>query len=177
MDTSRGSPTKAEHEALVKDNKDQAAMGRSPGAGPHLGGSFAPPLSDELLAKYKAMVEALAASPVKEAMEKLLHCCGVWWDLPESNNGSKPHPVGVGVIRNLDEAHKRALWDHIPWSHRSNPKDAADQPIRGELDHIGELFDTISNDSQRDLRNAAHHLLWHVVELDLDREPMTTDKI
>lgn len=146
-------------------------------AQPHIGGSFAPPLSDELLAKYKAMVEALQPSPVKDAMEKLLHCCGVWWDLPESNNGSTPHPVGVGVVRHLDEAHKRALWDHIPWSHRSTePKIGAFGP-NGELDHMAEILETISNDTQRDLRNAAHHLLWHVVELDLDREPMTTDKL
>lgn len=27
------------------------------------------------------------------------------------------------------------------------------------------------------LRDAAHHLLWHVIELDLDREPITKDKL
>ncbi len=178
MDNSRGgSPTTEEMDRLKSDNKGQAARGRSPGSGPQTGGSFAPPLSDELLAKYKVMVEALTPSPVKDAMEKLLHCCGVWWELPDSNNGSRPHPVGVGAIRHLDEAHKKALWDHIPWSHRSNGKDVNGNPIKGELDHMQDLLETISNETQRDLRNAAHHLLWHVIELDLDREPITSDKL
>ncbi len=130
---------------------------------PGMGGSFAPPLSDALLAKYKAMVQALAPSPAKDAMAQLLHCCGVWWELPESNGASRPHASGRGTVVNLTEANKAALWDHIPWAH--------------EIEGMKALFETIQPDQQRNLRNAAHHLLWHVIELDLDREPVTTDKL
>jgi hypothetical protein len=41
------------------------------------------------------------------------------------------------------------------------------------------LLDTLPSDtpSQKSLRDAAFHLLWHVVELDKDREPITADKL
>lgn len=130
---------------------------------PRIGGSFAPPLSDELIAKYTHMVDDLPPSPVKDGMSVLLHCCGVWWDLPESNGTKQPHGSGTGTITNLEDDHKKALWDHIPWDH--------------ELNSIQALFDTIDPETQRDLRNAAFHLLWHVKELNLDREPLTTDKL
>ena len=145
---------------------------------PHMGGSFAPPLSDELIAKYEAMIDALSADdPIRDAMTKLLHCCGVWWDLPESKRAGSPHMSGRGSVVPLEHEHKAALFDAIPWSHRSLPRDAQGNPTRGELDHMGDLFETISNETRRELRDAAHHLLWHVHELDLDREPITTDKL
>lgn len=146
---------------------------------PRMGGSFAPPLSDELLAKYKAMCGALPdESPVRDAMAKLLRCCGVWWELPEPNGtASRPHQSGVGTVVDMHDDHKKALWDHIPWSHRSLPKNDKGEPVKGELDHIQELFDTIDPASAKDLRDAVHHLLWHVVELDLDREPLTKDRL
>lgn len=43
------------------------------------------------------------------------------------------------------------------------------------LDH--ELFDSIDPVAQKDLRNAAFHCLWVARELDLGREPITTDKL
>jgi len=131
---------------------------------PRVGGSFAPPLTDELLMKYEALVNDLDPQfPVRDAMVKLLDCCKQWWDLPESVGEGKPHPSGRGNIVGLDEPIKKALWDHIPWSH--------------ELKAFGVLFDGIDPVKQKELRDAAHHLLWHVVELDLDREPITTDKL
>jgi len=127
------------------------------------GGSFAPPLTDELIAKYEAMAEA-ADGPIRDAMMTCLACVKQWWDLPESSvNGSHEHPSGQGVIIPLDDPIAKELWDAIPWQH--------------EIDAMAKLFDTIDPAADRELRNAAHHLLWHVVELNLDREPITADKL
>lgn len=131
---------------------------------PQAGGSFAPPLSDETLARYRAMTDGLPASPVKDALAALLHCCGVWWDLPEPTGPARgPHRSGVGAVVRLDADHAAALDPHIPWAH--------------EIEAYKVLFDGISNETAKPLRDAAHHLLWHVVELDLGREPLTADKL
>ena len=125
------------------------------------GGSFAPPLNDDLVANYKAMAEALPAdSQIRDAMLKLHTCCAQWWELPESTGGGKPHASGRGTIIGLDEPIKKALWEAIPW--------------RTELDAMAKLFDGIDAIKQKPLRDAAHHLLWHANELDLDREPITS---
>jgi hypothetical protein len=127
-----------------------------------VGGSFAPPLSDELLAKYERI--ALDASgPVGDALLSLLICVKTWWELPFSGpEGSEPHPSGTGTIVPLDAPIATALYDHIPWDH--------------ELKGIQELFDGIPVE-KKELRNAAFHLLWHVKELNMDREPITSDLI
>lgn len=127
-----------------------------------IGGSFAPPLTDELLAKYESLASA-ADAPVRDAMSTLLACVRKWWNLPYSGpTGSTPHPSGVGTIIPLDAPIAAELEPHIPWGH--------------EIAAIQGLFDAIPVE-QRDLRNAAFHLLWHVKELDLDREPITSDLI
>lgn len=190
----------------------------------YLGGTFAPPLSDEALAKYEKMAAQFPdRSQIKEAFLKLLACCKQWWELPESSGAeARAHPVGVGVIVPLETSIADSLWEAIPW--------------KDELKAYGKLFDTIQQveanhntqkldgwyaalasaepemfkrlservggqpplnwkeqvltaaEKHRDsiprpkledtsLRNAAFHLLWHVVELDLDREPLTSDKL
>jgi hypothetical protein len=128
-----------------------------------IGGSFAPPVSDETLASYDRQIAALPDSPIKSALQTCLTCVKQWWELPESTGGGRPHPVGVGYIVDLDKQHQATLWEAIPWKH--------------EIEAIQKLFDDIPADTQRDLRNMAFHLLWHVKELDLDREPMTADKL
>jgi hypothetical protein len=128
------------------------------------GGSFAPPLTDELLAKYSSMIDGLAAqSPIRDAMAKLLACCKQWWGLPESTGKGEPHPSGRGSIVDLDEAIKKTLWEAIPW--------------KEELQMYGLLFERIDAVKEKPLRDAAHHLLWHGFELEMDREPITMDKL
>lgn len=127
-----------------------------------IGGSFAPPLSDELLTAYEAHA-AKADAPVRDAMTSLLTCVRKWWDLPYSGPaGSSPHPSGVGTIIPLDAPIAAELEPHIPWPH--------------EIAAIQGLFDSIPAE-HRNLRNAAFHLLWHVKEIDLDREPITSDLV
>ena len=127
---------------------------------------LAPPLTDELLVQYKTLAES-ASPEIKEAMVTLLNCCLKWWDLPESTTASgqvvnAANGKGTKVVSLADDI-KQSLDQDIPWTR--------------ELNGMGELFDSIDPVSQRDLRNAAYHLLWHVKELDADREPLTHDKL
>ena len=62
-----------------------------------IGGSFAPPLSDELLAKYKATIDALPPSPLKDAMGVCHNVCAKWWELPDSPGAGVPHPTGAPI--------------------------------------------------------------------------------
>ena len=126
------------------------------------GGNFAPPFTDQKLDAYKALAES-AAPEIKDAMLVLHHCVAKWWNLPESTGAGKPHASGRGLMVPLDDSIKADLDDHIPW-----PK---------ELAAYGQLFESISNETHKPLRDAAFHLLWGVQELNLDREPMTTDKL
>ena len=139
------------------------------------GGSFAPPLSDDLLASYQQMTDALPAqSPIRDAMGKLLACCKLWWELPESTGNGRPHPSGRGLIIDLDKQIADSLWDAIPWGGQKL-EDGTVAP--DELGGYGKLFDSIDPKKDRELRNAAFHLLWHVTELHLDREPLSSDKL
>jgi hypothetical protein len=130
-----------------------------------VGGSFAPPLTDELLASYQALIEKVPdKTQLKEALVDCMACCRKWWELPESTGGvTTPHLSGRGVMVDLDDNIKADLWDHIPWEE--------------EIATIAKLFDGIDPVADSSLRHAAFHLLWHVKELDLDREPITMDKI
>jgi len=126
-----------------------------------IGGSFAPPFTDDNLAAYKALAEGLEPqSPIRDAMLKLWAMASAWWEQPESTGDGRPHPSGRGVIVELDAPIADALWEAIPWDH--------------ELKAFGALFETLP---AGDLRNAAFHLLWLGWELFRDREPITTDKL
>lgn len=129
------------------------------------GGTFAPPLTDEKLAEYKAMIDALPAdSQVKDVCGKLYACTLQWWELPESvDTATRKHQSGRGVITELDADVQKKLWDAIPWDY--------------ELQVYAKVLEGISNETDKPLRDAAHHLLWHVCELNLDREPLTADKL
>jgi hypothetical protein len=130
--------------------------------GPFVGGSFAPPLTDEQLGKYESLGRELAEnSPERDAYEACLKCCKEWWFLPESDTPATPHPL-LGSdypFNRLDQATSDALWDHIPWEHEI------------------EAFKTLFANLQGEVRDAAHHLLWHAAELCLNREPMTNDRV
>lgn len=130
----------------------------------HVGGSFAPPLTDELLTRYAA-VATQAEPQVADALNALLKCVRAWWELPESTAAGSPHPSGRGMIVELEKGVASSLWPLIPWGH--------------EIAAIQGLFDKLPSDTdaQKALRNAAFHLLWHVIELDKDREPITNDKV
>jgi hypothetical protein len=84
-------------------------------------------------------------------------------ETPDSVQPGTPHPSGRGVIVPLEDAEIQRIWDVVPWME--------------ELKMYGQLFEKISATEQRDLRNAAFHLLWFGKELCSDREPITNDKL
>ena len=137
-----------------------------------VGGSFAPPLTNALLKRYGEIANALPRSALQDALHRLLDCVEKWWQLPDPVNAQRMvHPVGHirtrdGMIQTaflipLSPEHAAALGDLIPWPH--------------ELDAYGVLFDGISPTQEKEKRGAAFHLLWFVRELELGREPITSD--
>lgn len=129
-----------------------------------VGGSFAPPFSDENLAAYRDLIDGLPPqSPIRDALAQLYKMALAWWNAPESTGEGKPHPSGRGIIVDLDAPIAASLWEFVPWDH--------------ELEAFAKLFETISPTTEAPLRNAAHHLLWLGWELFRDREPITTDKL
>ena len=132
--------------------------------GPLKGGSFAPPLTDAKINQYRGIINSHEPGPLKDAMQTLLACCEKWWDLPEAaGTAAWAHPSGKGQVVTLQDDHAAELFGLIPWEH--------------ELNAMQSLFDSIDPVAKRDLRNCAFHLLWYVKELEMDREPLTNDKL
>ncbi len=165
-----GNPTEDEQKKLARSSKFASAAGVPPSLAPRIGGSFAPPLSPEKLVEYRRLAED-APPQIREAMGKLcdmmeaLHA----HDLPplraqrEQGNGT-PHPSGAPiVILPLSREIIDDLDPHVPW--------------KEENEMYAALFEQIDPIEQRDLRNAAHHLLWFAIELFLDRHPLTADNL
>lgn len=132
---------------------------------------FAPPLTDALLARYKAVVEhSPMSAEVRDAMASCLRCVEAWWELPESGRrGDLWKTVHRGKevefeVKPLEKEHVAALDAVTPWPREldtlSTPK--ADG-----------LFDSLEGE----VRDVAFHLLWHAKEIALDREPVTQDKL
>lgn len=133
---------------------------------------FAPPLSDELLAQYKTLIDIVPNEELRDALLSCYNCVMAWWNLPESkrNDGlwfeikHKDEEKRLKVIPLEDEQIKQ-LWDATPWMRELNllstPQDDG-------------LFDKIKGTN---LRNAAFHLLWYAKEISLDREPITEERL
>jgi hypothetical protein len=156
-----------------KKKPDRAAPRRLPAYGDRLPvACFAPPLTDDSLKAYAALVGGTdPTSALGEALRNLLNCVKEWWGLPESKRtdgrvfelSHKGKRLELATVP-LEEEHKEALSDHIPWDHElaglSNEKATG-------------LFDNLNGP----LRDCAFHLLWYVKELNADREPMTADNL
>jgi hypothetical protein len=128
----------------------------------YIGGSFAPPLDADKLATYNALAHD-APEQIGEAMHKLIDMVTRFQQNPCSGAECKPHPVGVGHIQHLEESEVKRIWDAVPW--------------KEECDMYAKLFDGIDAATNKELRDAAHHLLWFAYELTADREPCTCDKL
>lgn len=127
-----------------------------------IGGTFAPPLDEPLLRRYEEAA-GRGGEKVREAMNKLIHMLRTFWQTPRSRLPGRDHPSGRGVIVPLEDAEIKRIWDVVPWME--------------ELDVYAGWFDQIDPIRERELRNAAFHLLWFAKELHLDREPMTADQL
>lgn len=123
-------------------------------------GSFAPPLTEETIKDYARLADK-ARPEVLDAMQTLLRLVAKWWGLPISKAQAVDHNSGVGKAIPLTSDLQEELFEDIPWMH--------------ELDGMGVLFEKIpTNGVNKEIRNAAFHLLWHAKELCLDREPICT---
>lgn len=124
-----------------------------------LGGSFAPPIDEEKLSAYQNLFDGCDDPKTKDALNTLARCAWHWLKLPDSEDTARrPHPVGVGTIVPLSQPIMDELFDDIPWD--------------DELEIYQRRLDSLP---EGDLRNAAFHVLWFVKELNLDREPITSD--
>jgi len=123
--------------------------------------AFAPPLDADKLNFYADLISQLPGdSRLGVALTDLHACVSKWWGLPESTGSSTPHPCGRGTVVTLDSDVEATLGPLTPQ--------------KAELAEMSKLLDTIPAGA---LRNAAFHLLWHVTELSLGREPITRDKL
>jgi hypothetical protein len=126
------------------------------------GGSFAPPLDAKKLAAYRKLAKAEGGA-VGDAMTALCDMAETFQKTPASKREGKPHPSGRGMIVRLEDAEVERIDPVVPWPH--------------ECEMYAKLFDGIDPQARKELRDAAHHLLWFAVELTNDREPLTSDRL
>lgn len=133
---------------------------------------FAPPLTDEKLAKYESIVATTdPMTQVGDMLRKCLACVKAWYVLPESKRTdvdrfktTRDGKEVTYVTTPLEDEHVKALWDVTPWM--------------TELDVCSNTTDTGLFDSLTgEFRDCAFDLLWHTKEITLDREPLTQDRI
>lgn len=126
------------------------------------GGSFAPPLTPEKLNSYTELANT-ANDIVKEIMLKLIAMIKHFNLTPSSPLVGTEHATKLALIIPLEDKEIERIWDVIPWEY--------------EIDSYSAVCDSISNETHKDLRNAAFHLIWFARELCADREPITNDKL
>lgn len=126
-----------------------------------IGGSFAPPMTDHKLTRYRELANECEDARVKEAVLKLADMVEFFQKTPESKEPGKLHPTGKMVVVPLAKAEVERIWDHVPWEY--------------ECQALQKLFDEIPVRSP--MRTPAFHLLWYAFELTKDREPLTSDRL
>lgn len=127
-----------------------------------VGGCFAPLLDVAGLDRYEQLSEACDNQQVKDYMRQLITMLRVFWETSESTETPVTHWSGA-AMRSLEDAEIQRIWDVVPWE--------------SDLDAMSAVFDTISDVTDKELRNAAFHLVWYGRELTADREPLTSDKL
>ncbi len=126
---------------------------------------LAPPLTDVKLAKYAALGTQLVGEIASE-YARCLACVKAWWELPESKLPAVKFtavkgghtPAEMHVVP-LEAGHIASLDAVTPW-------------LR-ELETLKTLFDVLTGE----VRDAAFALLWYAIEISLDREPVTQEKL
>lgn len=139
---------------------------------------FAPPIDASRLERYKALATIADPGPIEDAYRQLLAMVEKFQETPESRERGIPlqteytrspfqdadgKPKPPPKIVPLEQAEVNRMWDFVPWPH--------------EINAMAALFERIPNESRKELRDAAFHLIWFARELCLDREPMTQDKL
>jgi hypothetical protein len=161
---------------------------------------FARPLTDGLIEQYRTLIDSLdSQSPLRDALDALWQCCHAWWQIPDPVGTAKKtldvtihdkhgNPLPSPQLQMMDGDHVRQLWDLVPWEHELEAikplllqldADAAERNAERENAWRNEvelaLFAKLLPGEDRDVFLTA--LLWHVIELDHDQEPLTSDKL
>lgn len=132
---------------------------------------FAPPIDSAKLDEYEKLASQ-ATGPVADSIGQLIAMVRLFLETPKSTRPAET--VHLRAVRDgktitsascipLEDAEVERIWDAVPWEH--------------ELDAMGQLFESISNETHKPLRDAAYHLLWYGRELTRDREPMTVEML
>jgi hypothetical protein len=80
------------------------------------GGSFAPPLTDDLLERYEAAA-AKAPRMEKETLEGLIQMARTFRETGPSKLKAHPHPAGVGTLTKLEQEEVDRIDPVVPWQH------------------------------------------------------------
>lgn len=113
-----------------------------------IGGCFAPPLDDELLARYRERIDAVPRGRLRDALETLHACCERWWQ-----TASRASRARTTAVVDLDSEQAAALDDLIPWSAASNGTGTPD-----ELEAIQAMLDGIQVEAAQ--RNSERVTAW-----------------
>ena len=138
----------------------------------YLGGSFAPPLTDETLESYRRLLFELPASPEKDGIAYVAPSSETWWELPEPQGTLRlEHPFGPIVVT-LQEDHKVILDELIPWEHELRSLGCFRQP---GLFHRIEA-DAVDYNSPK-LQDWTRRVYEHVTALYFPSDPQTYARI
>jgi hypothetical protein len=111
-----------------------------------IGGAFAPPLNDALLAEYREIIDAMPGSPAKDAMDELYACVMKWWELPQSERAPIVGPHSPIVM--LDKGISKKLDPYVPWQETLDYLKELFQKIEAE---IGEAASPLCEQWRRDV--------------------------
>lgn len=85
--------------------------------------TFAPALSDDLIAQARALFDAVPArTRERDVLDELHRCVAAWWEAPDSA-GTRMTPKvlspggAAAPLTALDRYVELSLWDAIPWEH------------------------------------------------------------
>ncbi len=128
--------------------------------GPH---AYAHELTDAELASYLDLANKADAA-IKEAMLELYDLVKKWWDIPVSKTPKTP--VHVLTAAGL-------LHDHSTHQLLDEESMEAMKGLGFQVDTLLMFQKRFENIQDTATCDAAHHLLWHAIELSQGREPMT----
>lgn len=108
-----------------------------------LGGSFAPPINSEQVARYRELAKAAEDPRVRDAVLPLCEMVEIFQKTPDSRLNGQPHPVGeftdgsgqkrqAPAVVPLEESEIKRIWDYVPWDY--------------ECDALAVLFEEIEQD-------------------------------
>lgn len=151
------------------------------------GGSFAPPITDDLLDQYRELAKGPEYAEAKSYMVSLINMFDKFLDEEDSKQPKEPHPSGMGHIQKLEDKTIKKLFDHVPWPKECDAYQEAFEeilPVAQDAENSRRIQEYkeeggigLPDDFKPTLRYAAFHLLWFAKELSEDRQPLTNDQL